>query len=58
MGKKRVLLVELAHLPLGDREGYHEKGYLIGADQKIPYRLVKTTFLGDVTASLRLGIKG
>ena len=50
-------------IPLGKREGVevvkraHLTSYLIGADQKIPNRLIKTTFLGKVETAIKLDVK-
>lgn len=41
---------------LWGQERAHVTDCLIGADQKIPDRLVKTTFLGEVESSARSGI--
>ena len=50
-------------IPLGRQEGMevaersHLTAYLIGADQKIPNRLIKITFLGKVETAIKLDIK-
>ena len=55
-GDKRVLLGGVPHLSLGAERAYVPH-YLIDADHKIPDCSVKTTFLVEAAATIRLGIK-
>lgn len=53
---KRVSLGGLLHLPLKGGGGF-VMNCLIGADQIMLERAVKTSFLGEVESTVRLGIK-